>query len=178
MQKSRSLTQGEIDLAKQVFKDSIDYAKVKVHKGEYLLWVQDNNTAMTPNGEMHFPDKTYKNDFSATTQPSDKHLFIHEMVHVWQYQLGYDVKKAGLVIATQGGYKNSAAYKYDNDILEKKDLSEFNMEQQGNIIADYYMFTQGVDFRPSTSQQNRERVLAKFKVNPNDSNLLPKTTVF
>ncbi|SUA43879.1 Uncharacterized conserved protein [Neisseria zoodegmatis] len=176
IQKSRSLTQGEIDLAKQVFKDSIDYAKVKVHKGEYLLWVQDNHTAMTPNGEMYFPEEIYQEDFTVKDSGL-KHFFIHEMVHIWQYQLGYDVKASGAKLALKGGYVNGAAYKYDKVISQKNDLSEFNMEQQGDIIADYYMYLNGFDFNSSVSQLQRHRVLTNFLNNSKDKSLLPTSLI-
>ncbi len=47
---------------------------------------------MTPEGEIYFPDEVYKDDFSKSNA-SDRHFFIHEMVHVWQHQLKYPVKK-------------------------------------------------------------------------------------
>ncbi|MDO5069342.1 MAG: type IV secretion protein Rhs [Neisseria zoodegmatis] len=164
IQKSRSLTQGEIDLAKQVFKDSIDYAKVKVHKGEYLLWVQDNQTVMTPNGEMYFPEEIYEEDFSKRRQ----WLFIHEMTHVWQHQLGYKVNHAGLSLSAQGGYyPNNIAYEYKHIITERNNLSDFNMEQQGSIIADYFISKHWTS--------DLERVLISFKNNPKNKALLPTT---
>lgn len=171
IQKSRSLTQGEIDLAKQVFKDSIDYAKVKVHKGEYLLWVQDNHTAMTPNGEMYFPEEIYKEDFSQV----DQRFFIHEMTHIWQYQLGYDVEKNGLLLAAKGGYINNAAYRYSSIISKQSDLSEFNMEQQADIVADYFIAN---IHNKSVAKKDFERVLEKFIKNPKDTDLKPSTNNF
>lgn len=85
---SRTLTSGELAMAQSLFKDSIDYAKIKIHSEEYLPFgLQPDNTAMTPNGEMYFNPDYYKDDFSLL--PNDRHWFMHEMVHVWQYQLGY-----------------------------------------------------------------------------------------
>lgn len=168
IQKSRSLTQGEIDLAKQVFKDSIDYAKVKVHKGEYLLWVQDNHTAMTPNGEMYFPEEIYEEDFSS----ANKSFFIHEMSHVWQYQLGYNTIKAGLTLAAKGGYKENKAYQYKQYLNDRTKLSEFNMEQQGDIISDF--FTQ----KNTNNDLRIQTILNDFIRNPKDVSLLPQTFDF
>lgn len=48
----RALTAGEVVLAKRVFKDSIDYTKVKIHNKKYIV-VQPNNSGMTPNGEIY-----------------------------------------------------------------------------------------------------------------------------
>ncbi|CRM65181.1 hypothetical protein [Pseudomonas sp. 37 R 15] len=58
---------------------------------------------------------------------------MHEMTHVWQYQLGYDVKVAGLKVTSKG----AKAYKYQ--LTEGRGLSDYNMEQQGEIVSDYYM---------------------------------------
>lgn len=60
------------------------------------------------------------------------------MVHVWQYQLSYKVMWIGLWLALKGGYINRRAYQYVNLVQNKLDISEFNMEQQGAIIEDYF----------------------------------------
>jgi hypothetical protein len=135
--KSRPLTAGEIEMAKLVFKDSIDYASVRVHNEEYLPFgFQDDNTTMTPNGELYFNPSHYTQDFS-NEAPHIKIWFIHEMVHVWQYQRGYRVKWNGFWLAISGGYAGQSAYKYD--VTETyKTLSDYNMEQQGDIIAHYF----------------------------------------
>ncbi|HZF98923.1 MAG TPA: hypothetical protein VEY92_11910, partial [Pseudoxanthomonas sp.] len=44
---SRRLTLGEVGMARPVFGDSIDYAKVKVHKGGYWLFLA-NRTKERP----------------------------------------------------------------------------------------------------------------------------------
>jgi hypothetical protein len=62
---------------------------VRVHNDEFLPFdLQPDNTAMTPNGEIYFNPSRFKEDFSLST-PRDQHWLMHEMVHVWQYQLGY-----------------------------------------------------------------------------------------
>ena len=85
---SRPLREGEIRMAYKIFKNSIDYSQVRVHNEEFLPFgLQPDNTAMTPNGELYFNPTRFKEDFSLADE-GDKHWFIHEMVHVWQYQLG------------------------------------------------------------------------------------------
>ena len=96
-EKSRLLTAGEIEMTKTIFKDSIDYTKVKVHREEYLWFgMQPDNTAMTPNGELYFNPAHFKEDFSTSTF-GDRLWFMHEMVHVWQHQMGYPVKWRGAI---------------------------------------------------------------------------------
>ncbi|MNF54700.1 hypothetical protein D3C84_361360 [compost metagenome] len=82
--KKRSLTSGEIAMASVVFKDAVDYSKVKVHHGGWWVFFGFQNTAVTPNGEMYFPESTqyYRDDFSNSFDDRDKALFMHEMTHV------------------------------------------------------------------------------------------------
>jgi type VI secretion system secreted protein VgrG len=131
----RALTAGEIAMAQMIFKDAIDYCKVKVHHGGWWLFLGLQNTAVTPNGEMYYPKKTglYQDDFSATNDPRDRALFMHEMTHVWQYQLGYWVKLNAMRVTIRG----AKAYKYE--LTASGTLSDYNMEQQGEIVSDYYM---------------------------------------
>lgn len=132
--KSRGLTAGEMTMARTVFADSIDYAKVKIHHSGYPLFfgLQDKTTAVTPNGEMYMPHQIYRDDYS-WGDAADKRLFMHEMAHVWQDQMGYNVAGNGLRVTSRG----ASAYVYQ--LTENSRLGDFNMEQQGNIISDYYM---------------------------------------
>jgi hypothetical protein len=127
--KARWLTAGEIAMARTIFKDSIDYSKVKVHNGEYLWFgMQPDDTAMTPDGEMYFNKKHFKEDFSLTTKET-QHWFIHEMVHVWQHQLGYPVKARGAI---------RIGLSYEYELASTKKLSDYNMEAQGEVLADFF----------------------------------------
>lgn len=93
---ARLLTTGEIQLAQSVFLSTIDYSKVWIHRESYLPFnLQDNNTAMTPNGELYFRNQ-YHDDFSQSTDYM-QHLFIHEMSHVWQRERGMNIIGRGLV---------------------------------------------------------------------------------
>ncbi|WP_370601541.1 PAAR domain-containing protein [Pseudomonas nitroreducens] len=157
----RALTPGEIAIARTVFKDSIDYSQVKIHHGGWWLFLGFQNTAVTPNGEMYFPKSTdlYKDDFSTTGAGRDKALFMHEMTHVWQYQLGYWVKWHALWVTSRG----SAAYEYD--LKAGGRLSDYNMEQQGEIVSDYYMICIERDANSVWNSNNRKK----------DPNLLKET---
>ncbi|MBD9677931.1 type VI secretion system tip protein VgrG [Pseudomonas sp. PDM18] len=148
---SRPLTAGEIAMAQVVFKDAIDYSKVKAHHGGWWLFLGFQNTAVTPNGEMYFPESTglYKDDFSATAKGRDKALFIHEMTHVWQYQMGYWVKWHALWVTSRG----ASAYEYT--LRKTGKLSDYNMEQQGEIVSDYYMICVEQDIEGVWNQNNK-----------------------
>ena len=174
--KKRPLTPGEIAMAGTVFRDAIDYTKVNVHHGGWWLFFGFQNTAVTPNGEMYFPESTkyYREDFSATGRGRDKALFMHEMTHVWQYQLGYPVKRRGLTVTSQG----AAAYIYI--LVPESVFSDFNMEQQGEIVSDYYMICVEGDPGAVWNYDNRNKnpvmlasVLEGLLLTPADKSHLP-----
>lgn len=170
---ARPLASGEIEMARFIFKDAIDYSKVKVHDEEYLPFgLQPDNTAMTPNGEMYFNKDYFKDDFS--TQNIDNQMwFMHEMTHVWQYQLGYPVKRRGAI---------RIGLDYEYTLTKEKRFSNYNMEAQGNIIADYF----ALKFRGRQDRLNEakyqtvpdalglyEAVLTDFIKNSKDKSNLP-----
>ena len=94
---TRKLTTGEIILATSIFGNAIDYARFSVYRGSYFPFsLQNENTAVTPSGNIYFMPKHYQDDFSPSA-PAYQHWFIQEMVHVWQYQLGVNVKLRGAV---------------------------------------------------------------------------------
>ena len=170
---SRPLTAGETAMCRLVFADAIDYSRVRVHNGEYLWFgLQDDDTAMTPNGELYFNPKHFKEDFSASVV-SDRHWFMHEMVHVWQYQLGYSVRWNGLQ-----RWKLKYSYSLETD----KRLGDYDMEQQGQILADYFVIhildapraASSMEHQTPTGRQLYLSVLADFLNDPASPDHLPK----
>ncbi|PTA70296.1 hypothetical protein C9412_18865 [Stenotrophomonas sp. Nf1] len=173
----RSLTFGEIEMARLVFGDSVDYSRVKVHNHGYWLFFgfQHKDTGVTPNGEMYFPKGIYRDDYSLDTLRLQA-FFIHEMTHVWQYQLGYNVK----LVRTP---RPNMSYDY---VLDKtRLLHDYNMEAQGDILADYFLVT----FRGSRSSMSNSRyhatvdieayfehTLSQFHADISSRNNLPRTT--
>ena len=188
----RKLTINEIKLAKSIFKDSIDYSKVYIHdSGWFPFGLQSNSTAVTPNGEIYFNKVDYLTDFvlpnpKDITWVNDAHWFIHEMVHVWQFQLGFSVKTQGVIdtknkIMTLGSHSP-----YDFDLTGKNDLNEFIMEAQADLVADYCMYINGLYKGLSGGWSTRvkdeikffgnkryHQVLNRFLKNPKDVTLLP-----
>ncbi|VWB07723.1 type IV secretion protein Rhs [Burkholderia lata] len=173
----RVLTAGEIEMARTVFKEGIDYDKVRVHKGSYFWFnLQNKNTAVTPNGKMYFLDDLYADDFSAMNGPNiwKRSLFMHEMTHVWQYQLGYAVRWHALTVTIRG----QSAYEYT--VAPGAVFHDYNMEQQGNLVADYYavqvlkapfaVFHRGYVGTPF----ELDHVLAPLLEDPKNADNLPK----
>lgn len=129
----RLLTQGEITLAHEMFGGAIAYNRVWVHCDSYLPFgLQAQNYGMAPNGELYFRKNLYEEDFSEIAVPTEsKHLYIHEMVHVWQHQRGMWVRTRGLF---------SWASDYTYTLHANKKLKDYAMEQQACIIADYWLW--------------------------------------
>lgn len=128
--KVRLLTLGERNISERIFHNSIEYHNVWIHCDSYLPFgMQSKNVAMSPNGEIYLRKELYERDFSCSVI-SKIHLFIHEMTHIWQLEHGVWVKTIGLT-------SWFAKYKY---VLKKdKPLKYYSMEQQAQIIADYYI---------------------------------------
>ena len=157
----RLLTTGEIALAKNIFRSSIRYHQVWIHHGSYLPFnIQDNNTAMTPNGEIWFETKVYRDDYSVATVDS-QHLFLHEMVHVWQHQ-------RGMMVRTRGLFSWAVDYYYD---LNGKKLSDYGMEQQAGIVSDYwlllnhgfYKYTESIKYKNYSLVDSDRNLILKYK---------------
>jgi hypothetical protein len=129
--KSRKLTPGEIDLAKSVFGNSIDYSKVRIHNDKSNVF-QGKNVTVTPNGELYCANN-YCDDFSKES----RHHFIHEMTHVWQYQNNVLSPRAAAVTEwVKSGFCYHDCYSYHAD--PKKDLVDYNLEQQADMVADLF----------------------------------------
>ncbi|GAB3410348.1 Rhs element Vgr protein [Massilia agilis] len=168
--RSRPLTPAEMVMAALVFGKSIDYQRVRIHARRYLPLVQPKNCCMTPNGSMYFHRSCFLPDYTRGDPPA-VHWFIHEMAHVWQHQLGYAVRLRGAV---------RVGLSYDYDLAPGKAFADFNMEAQGELLADYFMLKHMG--RPETLSQQRYRdslplyqeVLADFLADPASVGNLPR----
>ncbi|EOI5728871.1 type IV secretion protein Rhs [Cronobacter malonaticus] len=145
----RLMTLGEITMAKRVFGHSIVYSRVWVHCDSYFPFgLQKRGYAMAPNGEIWFRKEMYYRDFSGTeASVEDKHTFIHELGHVWQHQHGQWVRMRGL-------FSWAADYYYK---LDKAKLTDYSLEQQASIIADYWLIlVYGINIWISFHAPNRQ----------------------
>jgi type VI secretion system secreted protein VgrG len=132
----RRLTPGEIELARRLYKNSIDYSSVRI---THVTTLPDGNgigkkATSFPWMEIYFRDDAYSDDFSKMGNAAfffnSLHIFIHEMCHMWQFSYGFE--KSPWAIALQ----SRPAYDYSPKKTEK--LSDFNSEQQCEIMADYF----------------------------------------
>ena len=135
----RSLTPGEIALARCVFADAIDYGKVRIHGRNYVFW-QGANYIVTPNGQMYLGrNLRHYSDFSAASLPIQA-FFIHEMTHVWQHQRGVNVLWRGIGEQIRH-FLGFDQYRYR--LEPGKPLTAYKLEQQGEIMRDCFLAQMG-----------------------------------
>jgi hypothetical protein len=169
-QRWRLLTEGEIAIASLLFRGAVDYSRVRIHRRRYMPF-QPKNCAMTPNGSMYFHHSCFLDDYAAGDIHA-QHWFMHEMVHVWQHQLGYPVRLRGAV---------RLGLSYEYLLRAGATLADFNMEAQGDLLADYFVLKHRDAPKAMRWRRNAaslalfEEVLDGFLVDPANRSHLPRT---
>jgi hypothetical protein len=165
----RLLTDREIDLARTVFGDAIDYSIVKIFGA---IPGVAGAIGIAPNGNIYMIG-CYRADYAAENSHSRAH-FIHEMTHVWQFQNKIlNPVPAAIALNLKHKFNYLASYYYHLD--ETKDLTDYNMEQQASIIQEYFLNKhEGISYsyhcknacNDNEKIQLYKKVLAKFLGNP------------
>jgi len=132
---SRSLTEGEVALARAVFGEAIAYDRVRVCHHKWIFF-QPRRIVMAPMGHLHFHPHgdLYCEDFSAASRAL-KGLFIHEMAHVWQAQ----TRGRWYLVLMRHPF---ATYSYS--LKPGWPLHRYGLEQQAEIVRHYWLLTQGI----------------------------------
>jgi hypothetical protein len=153
----RPLTSGEIALLRSVFGNSIDYTQVRIRNEAYFPLLSD--TLMTAvDGHIYFPGSTYSDDFS-TLPPGEVGDFFHEMTHIWQEQHGVNVGFEALIGLFAGGGDYNKLYPY---LLEPgRNFQDYNIEQQGEIVEDYFVAANGI-YEPENASVETYRDVLPF----------------
>ena len=157
---TRYLTDLEIPLLKDVFKGTLRYEAVRCGTTDAV------EIAVAPAGVAYFSPRYYCEDFSQADE-WPQWVFVHEMMHIWQW--GHHVWPATQAICpfiqfkvwpqmqaflgstqSKGDYGN--AYYYD--LTPGKKLTDYNIEQQGSIVADYWLLFAKKQLRP---QRNNDQ---------------------
>ena len=131
---SRSLTLGEIALARSVFGDAIDYARVRMIKGKWWPF-HPRNAAMAPMGNIYFHPEggVWSEDFSKESL-GRQGFFIHEMTHIWQAQ-------------TKGRFylplMRHPFCRYEYHLRPGKSFDWYGLEQQAEIVAHRFLADRG-----------------------------------
>jgi hypothetical protein len=128
----RTLTEGEIALARAVFGDAIDYAAAGIAHSKWAFF-QPRDTVMAPRGTIHFHPRgsLYRDDF-AQASLGEQGLFIHEMTHVWQHQRGIFLPLA-----------RHPFCRYAYSVKPGWPLHRYGIEQQAEIVRHAFLLAHG-----------------------------------
>ncbi len=131
---ARKLTTREVALARSMFGDAIDYARVELRNRKWAFF-QPERVTMAPRGHIHFNPvgKLFCDDF-CDAPLSYKALFIHEMTHVWQAQ-------------TRGSWylvlMRHPWCRYDYALRPGWRLDRYGIEQQADIVKHVFLLRHG-----------------------------------
>lgn len=139
---TRPLYNWEIELAKSVFGDSIDYKRVRI----------DEYSISGPK-QMKF---CYVSFYIINSWgPMKNSTFIHELTHIWQFEKMGSVYIPRALRAQQSplGYNYGGVSALKACQEKGKSFLSFNFEQQGDIISDYYRIRDG--YKPQWGHGSR-----------------------
>jgi hypothetical protein len=135
---NRPLTAGERAMLRPIYRDGIDYDKVRVIDAPFPF--QPAGTYMTPRGHIYAPGRLFRDDFSLPGLPAiERAVFVHEIGHVWQFANGIDL--VANAVADFAKYRGDYEKAYPYRLEPGRDLAEYGMEQQASILEDYYLVT-------------------------------------
>lgn len=148
----RSLTKGEIALARTVFGDAIDYSLVTIRRRKWFPF-QPRRVTMAPRGHLHFHPRSdhYCDDFSREGLIRQG-LLIHELVHVWQTQT-----RGNWYLVTH----RMPWARYDYSLKPGWQLEQYGIEQQAEIVKHAFWLRNGVKIAGAPSAEAYE-LLVRF----------------
>ncbi len=152
----RPLSAAELAEVQVVFSTGLDVASVRVNEGSALPdWIgrigaklrgtpPPEHNAITLGNTSYFPITLTTNNPNDPLWLRDMGWLMHELTHQWQYQ------HVGLIYLYEAMFK-SPTYQYapsgqaQDEALkgfskEGRVFRDFNREQQGDIVRDYYFF--------------------------------------
>ena len=131
---SRHLTTREIALARTVFGDAIDYARVRLFRGKWWPF-QPRRSAMAPMGDIWFhPDGGGWSEDFAKEPLTTQGYFIHELTHVWQSQKGGRL----YLPLTRHPF---CRYRYK--LVPGRPFLRYGLEQQAEIVRHRFLADRG-----------------------------------
>lgn len=124
------LKANEIELCQTIFGDEIDYSKVRIVPHRFSMF-QGREVIVTLGNEIYYDPEEKDN-------PEPISCFIHEMTHIWQNQnnIPHTGVRGALALwwhSKPHRYHSSYAY----TPIENACFTDYNMEQQADIIEDY-----------------------------------------
>jgi hypothetical protein len=164
----RPLTCNELYLVRKILGNAANWSQVQIVSGAW--WLLHPHAAITCGNRIVFPAAYYVDDF-AQANLSRQAWLIHELMHVWQSQHGFPIIFAGVCLALKAGYYQARAYRYP-PLNTIKSLGQLNMEQQAQLVQDYFLALAG-DKRHLPFLVHFRRLLKPLIHQPDNRRLLP-----
>lgn len=138
----RGLTEGETELLQEIFADSVDYDKVKIHSSKLSeVMAVKGFDVFTIGNTIFYPEEYYHEDFSKAGMRS---TFVHEAAHVWQHQnCQTDNVIHAMFNTLRAAMGWSPEENYEYDLSKGRDLTDYHAEHQASIISDYDQVRRG-----------------------------------
>ncbi len=129
---TRPMTKEEIAMAQSVYGHTIDYTQVRIDERAYA-------------GPKYFRFCYVSFNLINSWGAMYPSILIHELMHVWQYQKMGAIYMIRALIAqhTHCGYDYGGILALKARYRKGEGLLDFNLEQQGDIIADYFLLKNG-----------------------------------
>ena len=135
MPHSRLLTAGEVELARSMFGDAVDYERIRIVRRQW--WpLQTRGIVMAPTGNIHFhpADPRWSEDFSKSPLELQG-LLIHELTHVWQAQ-----RRGRFYLPLM----RHPFCRYSYDLVPGQSFDRYGLEQQAEIVRHAFLARHGV----------------------------------
>lgn len=131
----RPLTPGEAALARSVFGEAIDYARVRI------LVRPGAGYAVVLGSVITFPELNARADFSDAPLQVQA-WFVHEMTHVWQFQTAplRTLASWAKTVLTGGYGPGAPAYRY---ALPVERWDRLGLEQQASVVEHAFLLRRG-----------------------------------
>jgi hypothetical protein len=137
--RKRSLTSGEMEMARSIFGDAIDYSKVLLIEGKW--WpLHPRGAAMAPMGNIWFHPQGggWSEDFSSEPL-AVQGFFMHELTHVWQAQ-----RRGRFYLPLM----RHPFCRYSYRLKPGKPFASYGLEQQAEIVRHRFLADRGASIEP------------------------------
>ena len=162
---TRPLTKEEVEEARRVFGDSLDYWRIRIdewsliaHFGAYSyrkkVHKAPDHMAMTFYNTIHFSRR-----IATAPGNADMAWLIHELTHAAQNEhTGGGFWVESLVAQGLEGYDYGGP-----QALAGKNLKDFNREQQGDVAKDYYWVIHNKKAVTESERKDYDRMIAQLQ---------------
>ena len=135
---ARPLTPREVELARSLFGDAIDYSRVTLVRRKWWPF-QPRGTVMAPSGNIPFHPETKMCSDDFCKEPLHRQgLFIHEMTHVWQAQ------RSGRFYLP---LMRHPFCRYRYELVPGRPFRRYGLEQQAEMVRHAFLEQRGAEPR-------------------------------